>query len=230
MTSSSRDRALDRPVWSALTTRQGEFAVGGDRALRFAADVSPLCAVRDESPESLAALAALIPQGRAVMLFVDGAFAPPPGVVVEKELPIVRMAARTLTAAADSDGLQQLADADAPDMLALAALTEPGPFLSRTHRLGAFWGIKENGRLLAMAGERLRPEGFTEVSGVCTHPDARGRGLARKLSAWVARRIAARGETPFLHSLATNTNAVRLYQSLGFTPWREVTAVVLRAS
>ena len=80
-----------------------------------------------------------------------------------------------------------------------------------------------------MAGERLRPEGFTEVSEVCTHPDARGRGYARKLSAWVAHKIAARGETPFLHSLTTNTNALRLYQSLGFAPWREVTAVVLRA-
>lgn len=219
---------LDRPVWSALTTRQAEFAVGGGRALRFAADVSPLSAVQDDSPESLAALAGLIPPASSVMVLVDRPIAPPPGTAIARTLPIVRMAAKSLIGGATSDGLQPLTDADAPEMLALATLTEPGPFLARTHKLGVFWGIKENGRLLAMAGERLRPEGFTEVSGVCTHPDARGRGFARKLSAWVAHKIVARGETPFLHSLTANTNAIRLYESLGFTPWCEVTAVVLR--
>lgn len=219
---------LDRPVWSALTTRQNEFAVGDGRALRFAADVSPLSAVRDDTPECFAALAELIPPAGAVMVLVDGPFAPPPGTVIARTFPIVRLAAEKLAGGAYDDGLQPLTEADASEMLALATLTEPGPFLARTHKLGSFWGIKENGRLMAMAGERLRPEGFTEVSGVCTHPDARGRGLARKLSAWVAHRIAARGETPFLHSIATNTNANRLYLSLGFTLWRETTAVVLR--
>lgn len=145
---------LDRPVWSALTTRQGEFAVGDARALRFAADVSPLSAVRDESPESLAALAALIPPEGAVMVLMDGPFRAPPGAVVAKTLPIVRMAAKSPMGGADGAGLQPLTEADAPEMLALATLTEPGPFLARTHKLGTFWGIKEDGRLLAMAGER----------------------------------------------------------------------------
>lgn len=219
---------LDRPVWSALTTRQVEFAVRVDRAARFAADVSPLAAVRDESPECLAALADLIPPAGRVMVLLDNPFVPPPGTAVARTIPIVRMVATALAGGASADGLQPLTEADAPEMLALATLTEPGPFLPRTHRLGAFWGIREHGRLVAMAGERLRPEGFTELSGVCAHPDVRGRGFARKLSAWVAHKIAARGETPFLHSIATNTNANRLYQSLGFTLWREVTAVVLR--
>lgn len=219
---------LDRPVWSSLTTRQAQFAVGDARALRYQADVSPFAAARDESPESLAALAGLIPPGGAVVVLMDHAVTPPAGTAIEKSFPIVRMAAHTLIGGAEGEGLQLLTGTDAPEMLALATLTEPGPFLPRTHELGAFWGIKENGRLVAMAGERMRPEGFTEVSGVCTHPDARGRGYARKLSAWVAHQIAARGETPFLHSFTTNTNALRLYRSLGFTPWRDVTAVMLR--
>ena len=95
------------------------------------------------------------------------------------------------------------------------------------HALGAFVGIKQDGRLVAMAGERMRPEGFTEVSGVCTLPDHRGRGYAGRLMQVVAGRIAARGETPFLHSYASNLGAIRLYESLGFVIRREVTATVL---
>ena len=122
---------------------------------------------------------------------------------------------------------QDLTDDDAAQMLALATLTEPGPFLEATHRLGAFVGVKQDGRLVAMAGERMRPEGFTEVSGVCTHPDHRGRGLAGRLMQVVAGRIVARGETPFLHSYASNLGAISLYESLGFAIRREVTATVL---
>ncbi|MHB1207341.1 MAG: GNAT family N-acetyltransferase [Rhodospirillaceae bacterium] len=217
---------LDQPVWSALTTRQAQFAVGRGLAMRFAADVSPFAAARDDSPASTAALAALVPpRGYTVVMH---AWTPQPGIVVEKESLIVRMVAAGAIGTADTDSIQPLTEADAPEMLALATLTEPGPFLARTHRLGSFWGIKEGNRLVAMAGERLRPPGFTEVSGVCTHPDARGRGYARKLSSLVAREIAARGEIPFLHAYATNTNAVRLYESLGFAIRCQVAATMLR--
>ncbi|MFO1274404.1 MAG: GNAT family N-acetyltransferase, partial [Rubrivivax sp.] len=105
--------------------------------------------------------------------------------------------------------------------------TEPGPFLARTHAMGRFIGVREQGRLLAMAGERFRPEGWTEVSGVCTHPEARGRGLARALSAAVSARIQARGETPFLHAWQSNVAAIRLYESLGFVLRCEVDVAVL---
>ncbi|MEI9963878.1 MAG: GNAT family N-acetyltransferase [Caulobacteraceae bacterium] len=101
-------------------------------------------------------------------------------------------------------------------MLALATLTQPGPFFARTHQLGDFIGVKQEGRLVAMAGERMRPTGFTEVSGVCTHPDWRGRGYAAGLMRLVAARILARGETPFLHVYASNTGAIALYEALGF--------------
>jgi predicted GNAT family acetyltransferase len=121
-----------------------------------------------------------------------------------------------------------LTDADAPEMLALARLTEPGPFFERTHQLGDFFGIRLEGRLAAMAGERMKPPGFTEVSGVCTHPDYRGRGLAGALTRRVCAQIVARGETPFLHAIASNTTAIRLYEELGFSYRRNIQFPLLR--
>jgi predicted GNAT family acetyltransferase len=112
-------------------------------------------------------------------------------------------------------------------MLALAKLTEPGPFLARTHTMGTFIGLRIGGRLAAMAGERCRFPGYTEVSGVCTHPDFRGRGLARRLSAAVAAGIEARGEQPFLHAWKTNRPAIALYESLGFEIRTEVNVAAL---
>ncbi|HVK42142.1 MAG TPA: GNAT family N-acetyltransferase, partial [Phenylobacterium sp.] len=116
---------------------------------------------------------------------------------------------------------------DAPQMLALATLTAPGPFFARTHQLGRFVGVKAGGQLVAMAGERMRPPGHTEVSGVCTHPDHRGRGYAAGLMLEVAARIRARGEIPFLHSYAHNTGAIALYQALGFDFRRELIMTTL---
>jgi predicted GNAT family acetyltransferase len=127
----------------------------------------------------------------------------------------------------DTSGILGLGDADATEMLELATLTEPGPFLPRTHHMGRFWGVRIDGRLAAMAGERMRFPGYTEVSGVCTHPDFRGRGLARSLSAHVAQRILERNETPFLHAWSTNDAAIALYRSLGFRIRSQVNVVVL---
>jgi predicted GNAT family acetyltransferase len=110
-----------------------------------------------------------------------------------------------------------LDDADAPEMLALATLTQPGPFFARTHTLGEFVGIKQDGKLAAMAGERMKLPGFAELSGVCTHPDHRGKGYGEALSRFVSDRILGRGEIPFLHAFAYNEGAISLYRRLGFT-------------
>ena len=107
------------------------------------------------------------------------------------------------------------------DMLELATLTRPGPFTVEAMRLGEFWGVKVGGRLAAMAGERMMQPGHAEISGVCTHPDFQGRGLARRLMAKLIRRQMARGETPVLHVMSVNEGAIALYKRMGFDAHRE---------
>jgi predicted GNAT family acetyltransferase len=223
---------LDRPIWSALTTRQASLAEGGARALRFAPDFGVFAAAADRSQASQTALAALVPAGGQVALVEARTPAQVPGTAIVSTAVIWQMVAPSITAAPEPDfAILDLSEADAPQMLALATETRPGPFFARTHQLGDFVGVKQGDRLLAMAGERMKPEGFTEVSGVCTAPDCRGRGYAGALMRVVANRILARGETPFLHSYAHNTGAIGLYQTLGFALRSEMTMQVLeRAS
>lgn len=209
--------ALNNPVWHALTGRQSHIATGGALALRYLPDISPWAAVADDTPDAMDELAALVPEeGQVIAVKNTGRpFAASPRLVTTHFVG-VQMVARSVTAPAPSGEIIDLDDADAPEMIALAALTKPGPFIARTHSLGDFVGIRKDGRLVAMAGERFKLDGHTEVSGVCTHPDWRGRGYAGLLSRVVATRIAARGETPILHAFATNTAAIRLYEQLGF--------------
>lgn len=151
-----------------------------------------------------------------------------PGLVVLQHGRCVQMvASRPLQGEAGDLQPVPLGDADAADMLELTGLTEPGPFLPRTHTMGRFIGLREGGQLVAMAGERMRPPGHVEVSGVCTHPGWRGQGLARRLSAAVGARIQAEGAVPFLHAWTGNEAAIALYRSLGFETRCEVDVAVL---
>jgi predicted GNAT family acetyltransferase len=218
---------LDRPAWNALTTRQAKFALGDERALRFAPDYGLFAAAADDAPESLAALCALIPTDGALWTVEAEERPTPAGAVATGRDLCWQMTAERLTPGGALLDVTPLTGADGPQMLALATLTRPGPFFARTHQLGEFVGVKLDGRLVAMAGERMRPEGFTEVSGVCTHPAARGRGYASGLMRIVAARILARGETPFLHVYAANKGAIALYESLGFRLRRPILATVL---
>ena len=210
---------LDRPVWSSLATRHAAFALGGDRARRFAPDLGPLAGTRDDATGSLAELAALVPPDASLLLLQADPIVLADDVSATTTADGVQLIAgdpARLAAVRDDPRVEELTADDVPAMVELAAQTRPGPFARRTPALGQFWGIKHAGTLLAMAGERLKQDGFTEVSGVCTRPEARGQGLARVLSAFVAARIVERGETPYLHAYASNTPALRLYESLGF--------------
>lgn len=193
---------LDRPVWASLS-HQPHWGLGDERARRFLTDIHCFAATPDEGPARLSALAALLQPGDdSVCLLQVPPIAVPTDLEVVTAAPGVQMVAtRRLQA---DDGVSVLGDTDAADMLALARLTEPGPFLPRTHTMGRFIGLRIDGRLAAMAGERMRFPGHVEVSGVCTHPHFRGRGLARRLSAAVAAEIQRRGEQPFLHAWTTS--------------------------
>lgn len=222
---------LDRPVWGSLAGPHAALALGGTRARRYAVDVNVFAAAEDESPPALAELVELMQPGDRVYLLQAPEIVVPEGVAVIKRARGVQMVAtRRLDDDSAPSALQPLADADAGDMLQLALLTEPGPFLARTHTMGRFVGVREGGQLVAMAGERFCPPGYREVSGVCTHPHWRGRGLARRASTVVAAAIQERGETPFLHAWATNHAAIALYRSLGFAVRCEVDVAVLERS
>jgi predicted GNAT family acetyltransferase len=219
---------LDRPVWSALTSRQASLAQGDPRAWRLAAEYGPFAAAADSTTGSQAALAAFTP-GEDGLWLVEPQDAPaPPGMIAAVRAVCCQMTADDVTPGGAAFDVVPLGEEDAPQMLALARLTRPGPFAPRTHRLGGFIGVKLDGRLVAMAGERMKPDGFTEVSGVCTHPDFRGRGYAGGLMRLVARAILERGETAFLHAYESNTGAIELYRSLGFAARRTVVLTVLR--
>lgn len=208
---------LDRPVWNALASGWADLAEGDMRAKRLDPRYGPFGAAADESAASGAALAALTPANGELWLVGQDATTAPPGLTVARSATLAQMVAATVTpGAGDAADWVELGEADAAAMLELALLTKPGPFRPLTHRLGRFIGVRDEGRLVAMAGERMRMPGFAEVSGVCTHPDWRGRGLAGALMRVVMQAMLERGETPFLHAYAAHDRTIALYQTLGF--------------
>lgn len=217
---------LDNAAWAALTGPHAHLAERVGRAARYPTDVSPFTALADPAdPRSWDDLAALV--GPGVVTPVTAVQAVPNGWTTERSGDGVQLTATALHSEPAPEAVR-LGPADVPEILGLIALTRPGPFLPRTVELGTYLGIREGGRLIALAGERLRPPGWTEISAVCTHPDHRGRGLATRLVRAVAAGIRERGDTPFLHAAADNTNAIRLYESIGFTLRRRTRFVLVR--
>ena len=221
---------FNRIVWSALTSRQQGFARSNSQAVRFDPEISPFAASKNNSPDALQALADLIgPGDDYVYLLQKETISLPPGLEAEfSALGVLMTEQAPSTPQSDGPDIRPLVASDIPEMVALAELTKPGPFKHRTPELGTFWGVKIDGRLAAMAGTRLNLNGFTEVSGICTHPDFQGRGLATSLSRHVASEIRELGDTPFLHAFADNHGAIALYRKLGFEIWSEVNVAKVR--
>ncbi len=210
------EHPLDRPVWSTLTTNHARFSRGGALARRFEPGHIPFVAVGADDEESLRAASSLILPGETLYVVQQGPIGALPETETLAEAKVVQMICEQPIAPLPHDHIERLTAADAEEMLALATLTKPGPFSLRAGELGEFWGVKIDGRLAAMAGTRFVTGKFTELSGVCTHPDFQGRGLGRRLSVFVARRFVDRGETPFLHAFDTNQAAIGLYETIGF--------------
>ncbi len=207
---------LDNPAWAALTGRHAHLASGDGAVRRYPADVSPFSAV--ESPAALAALAELMPEGDVAVLWAPDELEAPDGVELVMRFDCLQMVALDFRPAEVDEAADVLGLGDAQEMQDLAILTKPGPFGLRTPDMGHYVGVHHDGKLVAMAGERMKPAGFTEISAVCVHPDHLGRGHARKLMSIIGKRIVVDGRVPFLNVLPENFGAIKLYESLGFTP------------
>jgi ribosomal protein S18 acetylase RimI-like enzyme len=218
---------LDHPVLAALSGPHAGLARARGRAVRYPPDVSPFCALPDQPDEAdWADLAAMVgPQEHVIIPGLRATF--PASWEVAGSMAGVQLVAERVDARPDPEAVP-LGPADVPDMLALTARTRPGPFERRTIELGRYLGIRRDGQLVAMAGERMRVPGWTEVSAVCTDPAWRGQGLAGRLTLAVAAGIAACGDTPFLHAVASNTGAISLYERLGFAFRMDIPFVMLR--
>ena len=218
---------LDHPVWHALTTRQAALAEGSALARRYPSDIAPFADMPDMSPQSFAALGALMsPSDYAVLFTPEPVNAPAEfkTLLAKTGEQMIRMPAESSGGTAD---IVTLGADDVAAMMELTKLTNPGPFAARTHELGTFLGVKIDGRLVAMAGERMKPAVYTEITAVCVHPDFRGRGYAQMLLGAVARQISARGEIPFLHVFSDNDSAIALYRRQGMEIRRRLHVTVL---
>lgn len=228
------------PVWHALETRHRHFALIEGDARRYPADVSPFAAVASPSKAALRQLHSLLAEGESVWV-VGTAFPDVPELRNEGTLVCAQMVLTTELAEKESPiAVERLSAADSPAMIALTDVAFPGFFRSRTHEMGAYYGARwdctlpdESGPrasvggssppLMAMAGERMALEGYTEISGVCTHPLRRGKGLAANLIARLANDHQRQGVVSFLHVSAANAHAIDLYRRLGFAEARTIT-------
>jgi len=219
---------LDHPIWTALTTTQQALAEGDARARRYPTEVTPFADMPDLSAENFAALAALMSPTDIAVLFTPEAVQAPTEFKVVLADTGEQMIGTPIETPANDVEIVTLGVDDVPAMIELTALTKPGPFSTRTHELGTFLGIRVDGQLVAMAGERMKPAQYTEMTAVCVHPSHRGRGYGQMLLGAVSRQIVARGEIPFLHVFTSNHSAIALYRRQGMEIRRRLHMTVLK--
>jgi ribosomal protein S18 acetylase RimI-like enzyme len=216
------------PVHAALTGPHAALAEVRGNARRYPPAMAPFLALPDDpTAADWADAAELVGSGQTAAL-MRPELPVPDSFKTTMLIDLVQFAAPADLAAEDPEAVV-LGPDDVPDMLALVALTDPGPFRSRTIELGTYLGVRRDGALIAMAGTRFALPRYTEISAVCTHPSYQGQGLGSRLIRAVAHRIESAGRTPFLHTAAANSTAIRLYRSLGFTLSNEMKVTVVQA-
>jgi ribosomal protein S18 acetylase RimI-like enzyme len=213
---------LDNAVWHALHGPQATLAEQLPRAARYLPDVAPFAALPDDAkPQAWDDLRTLVGPGQGAVLFRRGPLEVPDAWEVMFRFDGVQMVLdgpmRSTRPAPAGVAIENLAHADVPAMLDLVDRTRPGPFLPRTIELGTYLGIKVDGVLVAMGGERMRLDGYTEISAVCTDPAFRGRGFAQTVVRALVDGVQARGHVAFLHAAITNEPAIKLYDAMGFS-------------
>ena len=219
---------LDNPVWSALSTTHASFAESDELAKRYPVDVAPFAATRDQSTESYDSLARLLGPGVTAALPLAAMPDLPAGWTAVRNVDSAQMVWNGSMPPPVKHTIEDLDISQVDETLALVELTKPGPFFRRTPELGSYLGIREKGQLVAMAGERLRPLGHTEISAVCTHPEYRGRGYASSLVSMLVQKITKRDEIPFLHVRTENIGAIRVYEKLGFKTRRIINIAIVK--
>jgi GNAT superfamily N-acetyltransferase len=218
---------LDNIMWRCLTGPHAKFAAGKGDVRRYAHGFSPILGFANPERPDFAALEKICAPGES--FYCDlWTGTPPAGWQIEKEALMFKMVWSAAPPEADAapDAIA-LRPEHAEQAVALAKLTNPGPFGIRTPELGEYFGYFDGDRLIAMAGERFCAGDLHEVSGICTHPDFQGRGLARKLTLKVIRRQMQRGKTTFLHVMSHNTGARALYEKMGFRIYRDTICRVI---
>ena len=211
------DTPIVNPVWEALTGRQKHLNTGGEIVKFFNPEVCPFVAMENWDTTNLTSLEAMLPAGRSFSVMIAKTVDIPSCFEIVFSCMLYQMICRKpVKPSKDLSEIRLLSYQHVPEMLALTTLTKPGPFFQNTIGMGDYYGIVLNGQLAAMAGERLKPEGFSEVSAICNHPEHLGRGYASLLTAHVTRKIQEEGAIPFLHVKQDNDRAIQVYQRIGF--------------
>lgn len=207
---------LQDPFWNALRTEQKDFALGTTRIMKFRSQVLPFMGLHSYDKSILPEIEPFLGPGEEVFV-KDKFLSLPDNWEVIAHVPVIQMICKRPPVAPEKKvGIVRLGEADYPALFDLVNMVQPGYFRPQTHLLGNYYGIKLDGKLVAVAGERMKITGFIEVSAVCTLPEYTGRGLAQQLICFLCRQIFSQGKIPFLHVLETNTRAIRLYELLHF--------------
>ncbi|HEY5465256.1 MAG TPA: GNAT family N-acetyltransferase [Hanamia sp.] len=223
------DHPLDYPAWNALISGNKNLSLGNEHVKYFHEEVAPFVGLFEQNHYEFEHLYHITPPKRRMVIIISKKLKIPKPWILTEHIKALQMVHTQDTSPANATAeIIPLQLKDVPQMLDLTALTHPGPFLKRTIEFGNYEGIFNNGELISMAGQRMHPAGYVEISAVCTHPDHHGKGYAGQLIQSQVRSIKANSSAPFLHVKDDNMEAIRLYKKLGFEVRKQMNIYVFQ--